>query len=258
MIHNASSSSKLIADNIYKNIKIQVRIIKRTKIYFIGQKQGVGIHRIRLGNLENRRPFESNGLLDANKSIYQVRSINNADVIWVRVRPEFTTDNERNKIEKRIRRFRGNTHIINDIAIFDNYDCKDRTFSIWKEQNVNCPNFISFTLNDITKNFNKCVNDTQLFLQNHTKVILRTNNETGGNGMYILESNSSKKEIVDILTLLKVRCSKFMSKRNSTRVMVVQFVSTKGPDGIIDLYRAHIAFGKIISYYAVTLSLIHI
>ena len=70
--------------------------------------------------------------------------------------------------------------------------------------------------------------------------------------MYILESNSSKKEIVDILTLLKVRCSKFMSKRNSTRVMVVQFVSTKGPDGIIDLYRAHIAFGKIISYYAVT------
>jgi hypothetical protein len=82
--------------------------------------------------LENRRPFEAIGLLDANNSIYQVRSINNADIIWVRVRPEFTTDSERKKIEKRIHSRRGNTHIINDISVFDNYDCKDTTFSIGK------------------------------------------------------------------------------------------------------------------------------
>ena len=75
-------------------------LIYSKNIYFIGQKQGFGIHRIRLGNLENRRPFEAKGLLDANNSIYQVRSINNADIIWVRIRPEFTTDSERKKIEK--------------------------------------------------------------------------------------------------------------------------------------------------------------
>ena len=229
-----------------------MQIIKRSKIYFIGQKQGVGIHRIRLGNLENRRPFESKGLLDANNSIYQVRSIKNADIIWVRVRPEHTTDNDRNKIEKRIRLHRGNTHIINDISVFDNYDCKDKTFSIWKDENINCPDFFSFTLDDITKDFKKCVNDIQLFIKKYAKVILRTNNETGGNGMYILESKCSKKEIINALTILRIRCSKFATKRSSTRIMCVQFICSDDPDELIDLYRVHIFLGKIISYYAVT------
>tara|TARA_B110000438_G_C15777624_1_gene634792 strand:+ start:429 stop:1385 length:957 start_codon:yes stop_codon:yes gene_type:complete len=190
--------------------------------------------------------------LDASNYIYQVRSINNADIIWVRVRPEYTTDNERKKIDKRICSFRGSSNIINDISVFDNYDCKDMTFSIWKDQNIKCPDFTSFSLTDISKNFNKCIKDIQLFIKKHRKVIIRTNNETGGNGMFILESSSSKKEIIDILTILRIRCLKFISKRSSTRVMVVQFISTEDPNGLIDLYRVHISLGKIISYYAVT------
>ena len=73
--------------------------------------------------------------------------------------------------------------------------------------------------------------------------------------MYILGPNNSKKEIIDALTLLKIRCSEFITKRSSTRVMVVQFISSKDPDQLIDLYRVHILFGKIISYYGVTSAL---
>ena len=202
--------------------------------------------------MENRRPFEAIGLLDANNSIYQVRSINNADIIWVRVRPEFTTDSERIKIEKRIHSRRGNTHIINDISVFDNYDCKDTTFSIWKDNNINCPDFLSFTLDDLARSFDKCINNVQAFIRKHSKVIIRTNNETGGNGMYILESKCSKKEIIDVLTILRIRCKTFIKKRSSTRIMCAQFIDSDNPDELIDLYRVHISHGKIISYYAVT------
>ena len=123
---------------------------------------------------------------------------------------------------------------------------------MWKNQNLTCPNFISFTIDDITKNFNKCIDDIELFIKKYPKIILRTNNETGGNGMHILESNSSKKDIVGALKLLNTRCSKFVRKRSSTRIMAVEYISTHDPDKLIDLYRVHICLGKIISYYAVT------
>ena len=123
---------------------------------------------------------------------------------------------------------------------------------MWKNQNLTCPNFISFTIDDITKNFNKCIDDIELFIKKYSKIILRTNNETGGNGMHILESNSSKKNIVGVLKLLSTRCSKFFRKRSSTRIMAIEYISTHDPDKLIDLYRVHICLGKIISYYAVT------
>ena len=57
---------------------------KRTKIYFIGRKQGIGHRRYRLSHLENRRKHEPEGLKDAKDKIKQVRLVQNADVIWVR------------------------------------------------------------------------------------------------------------------------------------------------------------------------------
>ena len=121
-----------------------------------------------------------------------------------------------------------------------------------EKSKLNMSNFISFTIDDITKNFNKCIDDIELFIKKYPKIILRTNNETGGNGMHILESNSSKKNIVGVLKLLNTRCSKFFRKRSSTRIMAVEYISTHDPDKLIDLYRVHICLGKIISYYAVT------
>ena len=45
---------------------------KRTKIYFIGRKQGIGHRRYRLSHLENRRKYEPEGLKDAKDKIKQV------------------------------------------------------------------------------------------------------------------------------------------------------------------------------------------
>ena len=91
--------------------------MKYLSIYFIGRKQGIGLRRYRLSHLENRRKYEYEGFQDAYKSIRQVRLIQNADVVWVRVRPEHTTDYERIIIEKRLKTIRGKVPIINDINI---------------------------------------------------------------------------------------------------------------------------------------------
>ena len=96
--------------------------MKNVSIYFIGRKQGIGFRRYRLSHLENRRKDEYEGLQDAYKKIRQVRLIQNADVVWVRVRPEHTKDHERAIIEKRLKAIRGKVPIINDINIFDNYE----------------------------------------------------------------------------------------------------------------------------------------
>ena len=95
---------------------------KYLSIYFIGRKQGIGLRRYRLSHLENRRKYEYKGFQDAYKSIRQVRLIQNADVVWVRVRPEHTTDYERIIIEKRLKTIRGKVPIINDINISSHLD----------------------------------------------------------------------------------------------------------------------------------------
>ena len=105
--------------------------MKKSKIYFIGRKQGFGKRRWRLSHLENRRQDEVSGLKEANDSITQTRFISSADSIWVRVRPEFTTDKEIERIDKRITPYRQEKTIINDVNSFYNYDSKDRTFEIW-------------------------------------------------------------------------------------------------------------------------------
>ena len=126
---------------------------KETKIYFIGRKQGVGLRRYRLSHLENRRRFEPEGLKDAKDKIKQTRFIQNADVIWVRVRPEHTKDKQRYLIEERLKNIRGEKPIINDISIFDNYDCKDIAFDLWSNAGVTCPSYIKINAKDGKHNF---------------------------------------------------------------------------------------------------------
>ena len=117
--------------------------MNRSKIYFIGRKQGFGRRRWRISHLENRRLLEMQGLKAADEHIIQTRFISLSDAIWVRLRPEFTTDNEIKRVDRRLNIFRGKKIIMNDATSFYNYDSKDRTFKIWKNENILCPDFLS-------------------------------------------------------------------------------------------------------------------
>ena len=224
----------------------------KTKIYFIGRKQGIGLRRYRLSHLENRRKFETEGLKNAHKKIKQVRLIQNADVVWVRVRPEFTKDKERAIIENRLKKIRKKTPIINDISVFDNYDCKDITFDLWDKRGVNCPNYLILEPTEVEQDLNKKLDKLSKFIKKNKKIFLRTNNETASLGIYILTSKSNKDQIENALFSLVKRCKIHQIERKSTRIMAVEFVNPQDSNGFQDLYRAHVLFGKIISFYGVT------
>ena len=225
--------------------------MKYLSIYFIGRKQGIGLRRYRLSHLENRRKYEYEGFQDAYKSIRQVRLIQNADVVWVRVRPEHTTDYERIIIEKRLKTIRRKVPIINDINIFDNYDCKNLSFNIWKNNNIQCPNHIIISISKLKNNFSNMVKVISEFIEQNNTIFLRTNNETNANGMVLLTALSTNKEIKKALNMLIDRCQTFLANRKSTQIIGVEYI-TPNNNQYQDIYRVHILFNKVLSFYAVT------
>tara|TARA_B100001559_G_C16453024_1_gene600265 strand:- start:326 stop:1387 length:1062 start_codon:yes stop_codon:yes gene_type:complete len=219
-------------------------------IYFIGKKQGVGLRRFRLSKLENRRHLEIEGFQDAFQYIRQVRFIKNADIIWVRARPEHTTDYDRKVIDKHLTKFRGTVPIINDINIFDNYDCKEITFNIWKNKNFQCPDYITLSIDKLKNQFSETVDEVNQFIKKNNKIFLRTNNETAANGMIFLTKYSSQAEIINAIDKLIKRCEKFLPKRSSTRLMCVEYIEPQD-NNIQEIFRVHVLFNKILSFYAV-------
>jgi hypothetical protein len=87
------------------------------------------------------------------------------------------------------------------------------------------------------------------------KVFMRTNNETAANGMFLLDEESSAGFIVEKMHELIQRCKNLINNRKDTRIVLVQFIKPKNKDRNIDLYRVHLLFGNILSYYAVTAKL---
>lgn len=229
--------------------------MKRSKIYFIGRKQGFGKRRWRLSHLENRRYKESEGLREATHRIVQTRFMSLADSIWVRVRPEFTTDEEVSCINRRLERYRKIKTIINDTSGFYNYDSKDRTFGIWEKEKIPCPAFLPISPIDAGNDIESTIDRIRKFIDENGKVFLRTNNETAANGMSLLDRDSSKQEITEKLKTLINRCKAFLLRRKDTRIVLVQFIKPKTDHNFNDLYRVHIMFGKVLSYYAVTADL---
>ena len=226
--------------------------MSKTKIYFIGRKQGIGIRRFRISHLENRRRYEADGLRDANKSITQTRWMKEAEVIWVRVRPEHTTDKQRHIIEKRLKTIRNRILVINDINIFNNYDCKNLSFQIWKNNSLPCPQFIDISLKIASGDIKSTVKTISQFINQHRAIFLRTNNETASFGMYHLTKNSTENEIEIALKSLINRCQTLRKTRASTSIMATQFIMPDNKSNYQNLYRAHILFGKILSFYVVT------
>ena len=229
--------------------------MKNSKIYFIGRKQGFGKRRWRLSHIENRREKESEGLEEASEYITQTRFISLADAVWVRLRPEFTTDREIERIDRRLITYRNKKIIINDVTSFYNYDSKDRTFKIWRKENILCPNYLSISPDDIKNNIQAVISSVLNFIDKYGKVLIRTNNETAANGMYILDRKISKDEILEKLKFLSDRHKIFVDYRKDTRIILVEFIRPQTNNEFIDLYRAHILFDNILSYYAVSSNL---
>ena len=121
--------------------------MKDVKVYFLGNKLGHSIHKIIPTNMTNKRRCEENAFFELD-GIKKTHFINRADILFFRNRGATTTDKTLLSLSKRIM---DNKLIINDIRSFLNYDSKDRSFEIWKKNNLRCPDYLSFSLNEINE-----------------------------------------------------------------------------------------------------------
>jgi len=216
---------------------------KNLSIYFIGRRQGHNWYKYFPSKIENIRKDEDVGF---NNTDYINRTYlkNSSDIIFFRNKPEKTTDKIVQSLKSELINIKDKL-IINDIRSFYNYDSKNRTFKIWKENNLFCPEFISFSKNDL-KDKNVVLNTISNFLKIHKKIILRTNNETGSHGLYVIDNIN---QIELILDKLKKRINRLLNDRIDTNIMCVEFLETKDEKGYRDLYRVHVLFDKVICYY---------
>ena len=70
------------------------------------------------------------------------------DILFFRNRGATTTDRVLASLSNRVL---DDKLIINDIRSFLNYDSKDRSFKIWNNNNLRCPDYLSFSLDEINK-----------------------------------------------------------------------------------------------------------
>ena len=224
---------------------------EKTSIFFIGRRQGIYPFTNTKWYLENARNQEVNGLNSVSK-IKIVNSLDKADIIFIRNKPESTSDKQVNKIESKIKNYRENKLIINDVSFFDKVDNKDITFKLWKEDKINCPDYCVLNPNNIEESVEQITN----MLLKKESILLRINNRTGGTAMKKIDSHFNKDDVSLILKKLSLDVINYRFTREKTNLIAVEHIKN-GNGGYTHAFRAHILNNEIISYYvAISRSLV--
>ena len=219
---------------------------KNLSIYFIGRRQGHSFYRYFPSKIENLRKDEDVGLNNT-RNFNRTHFLKSSNIIFYRNKPEKTTDKLINSFIFNSKKYK-NKLIINDIKSFYNYDSKDRAFKIWEDNKLLCPKYLSIS-NVELDNIENVIEKVSDFLNKKKKIILRTNNETGSKGLYVI---NKKEQILPTIKKLKNRIQHLINKRKDTKIICVEYLETKNEDGYRDLYRVHVLFDKIICYYVST------
>ena len=219
--------------------------MSRPRIYFIGLHQGFRKKIFRDHyRIERRRRHESEAAV-LTGGLRQTFKISEADVIFCRNIPERTSDKDVERIESRIAPYRDSHLIVNDIKSFYSSDLKDESYTLWKGAGHLVPDHIILTDRKLARS------KVDLFKERYARIILRTNNESGGDGLVIIEPDEDEKLITDTLEKLFDRVESAKKDRKHSRVMAVEFIETTTRPGFSEVYRAHVVFDRVLSFYGV-------
>ena len=215
------------------------------RIYFIGLHQGFRKKKFRDHyRIERRRRHESEAAVFTG-GLRQTFKISEADVIFCRNIPERTSDQDVERMESKIATYRDSRLVVNDIKSFYAGDLKDESYSLWKGAGLLVPNHIILSDPKLARS------QVETFQKNFARIILRTNNESGGDGLVIIEPDADEKLITSTLEKLFDRVESAKKNRKHSRVMAVEFVETTTRSGFSEAYRAHVVFDKVLSFYGV-------
>ena len=220
-------------------------------IHFIGRRQGIIPYSNTNWFLENSRNQELAGIRNI-PNIKIVNSKKKADIIFVRNKPESTTDQQVQKINSLIKAHRKDKLVINDIKDFNKIDNKDITFTIWKDNDVRCPDYCVLNPLEIDESIEKI---TTMLLTKES-ILLRINNRTGGTAMKKIDSNFDKQNIIQQLEKLSTKVMDYREARALTNLIAVEHIKN-GTGNYTHAFRAHILNDEIISFYvAISKSLV--
>ena len=212
-------------------------------INFIGRRQGLYPFTNSRWFLENSRNKELAGLRKVT-NLKIVNSIKKADVIFIRNKPESTTDQQVKKIDSVIKDYRVDKLVINDVKDFNNVDNKDITFNIWKNNDVRCPDY--YLLNPL--DIDESIEQITTMLSTKESLLLRINNRTGGTAMKKINSNFANKDIVQLLEKLSTKVLDYRNARVHTNIIAVEHINN-GNGHYTHAFRAHVLNDEIISFY---------
>jgi len=184
--------------------------------------------------------------------------INEADIIWFRPKSEIISNLNYDKWSATLEEHKDKV-ILNHIKDYKDYDSKDRSYALWKENGLCTPEC------RVADDF-----DTVLdMLKKHQKICLRTNNEATGNYMTIMDRRIMKEGYIratfEFLSKIRDRSidgsltvknrkpddtelyTTNRGKREDTKVIAVEYLKT--PKGMKYLYRMFVVGDTIVGGY---------
>jgi glutathione synthase/RimK-type ligase-like ATP-grasp enzyme len=177
-------------------------------------------------------------------------TIEDADIIWFRYKPEALSEDNISKYRDILEKHKDKI-ILNHIDSFKSYDSKDRCFKIWKDNKLTTPDCI------VVENFE----DIQKMLKKNKKICLRSNNESGGIYLNIIDNTMGENYIKEIYNNLIDACKRQIKgidyrdhlggnargPRPDTKIIAVEFL--KLPK-IKHLHRVYVVADKVVGGYS--------
>ena len=234
----------------WRNDSGDVRV-EAKKIFFVG-RQSLPWHywtsplvRVELGRRGELEGFAQQSRLSLAEDLHD------ADVVFVRNCPERTSDRALRAIQGMIAEVDDGTRlVINPPKSFHTFDSKERAFATWEAAGVACPRHWMLPSAARDPLGTAALDLIQGLLEKMPRLLLRTNNETGSNGLHVVDGSTPRPQILRLVLWLRARAGVLKSIRNDTRVIVVEYIDARDGDGYATLGRAFVLLNRVIGYFA--------
>ncbi|MDJ0849318.1 MAG: hypothetical protein QNK04_13175 [Myxococcota bacterium] len=215
------------------------------RVYFLGRRQGFLANAkgpFRRTRIENSRRGEAEAFHES-PDLVRTWSIQDADIVYVRNKPQHTTRFMARQIRRRLRRAPG-TYVVNPIEAFETIQAKDATFEAWRRMGIACPEHAVW---EPELAIDELVERARSFLDRHGEAYLRTNNEEGGKGLCWVAAGTTEAELRG--TIEAVRGRALARRASSAKLLAVERIRP-APGHVNRIHRAHVYEDEILSGYA--------
>ncbi len=203
------------------------------RIHFLSPKQGGRPLRGKRSRKFEAAGFEASGVLR------ETERIEEAQLVYLRNVPEDTSDGANEHLLSALEGS-AEARVLNHPRSLFLHDSKDRSFAIWREQDLPTPAFAICEEEE----------DALAFARQHPHLLLRVNNEACGDDTALMHE-PSERTLRKAYRRLTKRASKLRKKgRGDTRVIAVEHLGEADANGLHSTFRVFVVGDATIGGYA--------